>query len=95
MPRFEWDEKKNRANQVKHGIPFEVVPSCFEGPMLVSADTRFDYGEPRMIAIAWLDVVPVVIVYTKRGDNIRIISARKANRHERKAFETYLTKGRS
>jgi uncharacterized DUF497 family protein len=92
MPAFEWDEAKNRANRAKHGIPFESVRSCFSGPLLVSADTRFEYGEARWLAIALLDVVPIVIAYTERKGRIRIISARKANRHERKIFEAHLAK---
>ena len=92
MAVFEWDENKNRANRAKHGIPFEAVRSCFDGPMLVGVDTRFEYGEPRWLAIALLDVVPVVIAYTERRGRIRIISARKASRHERKVFEAHLAK---
>lgn len=91
---FEWDDKKNRANQAKHGIPFEVLTGCFDGPMLVKLDARLDYGETRWIAMALLGVVPVVIVYTERGQNIRIISARKADRREREKFKTYLLQGR-
>ena len=94
MAHFEWDENKNRANKAKHGIPFESVTSCFDGPMLVNADTRFEYGEARWLAIALLAAVPVVIAYTERKGRIRIISARKANRHERKIFETHLAKSR-
>ena len=92
MPTFEWDEGKSRANRKKHGIPFEAVRACFGGPMLVSADTRFDYGEARWIAVGYLDLIPVVIAFTERGDRIRIISARKASRHERKIFEAYIAK---
>jgi uncharacterized protein len=91
---FEWDEKKNRANQAKHGIPFDILPECFKGPMLVKLDNRLDYGETRWVAIALLSVVPVVIVYTERGQNIRLISARKADRRERERFKAYLFKGR-
>lgn len=94
MPAFEWDDAKNRANLKKHGIPFETVRACFHGPMLVNADTRFEYGEERWIAVALLDGVPVVIAYTERGDSIRIISARKASRNERKIFEAYIAKVR-
>jgi uncharacterized protein len=60
--------------------------------MLVGADTRFDYGEARWIAIAYLGLVPVVIAYTERSNRIRIISARKASRYERKIFEAYIAK---
>lgn len=58
--------------------------------MLVSPDTRHDYGEPRWIAFALLDVVPVMIAYTERGERVRIISVRKAHKHERKILEAYL-----
>lgn len=93
MRKFEWDAAKNRANQVNHGIAFEAVRSCWNGPMLIQPDTRFEYGELRYIAIAFLNVVPVVIAYTERGDTIRIISARRATKHEQKIFASYLQIG--
>lgn len=87
---FEWDEAKNKANRRKHRISFESVLSCFSGPMLVSVDDRGDYGETRYVAVGFLDDVPVVIVYAEPGENIRIISARKADRHERQKFKDFL-----
>ena len=67
-------------------IPFSKVPVIFEGPVLARRDERHDYGEERWIAIGLLGHVPVVVVYTKRGHRIRIISARRANRRERERF---------
>ena len=50
-------------------------------------ETRRDYGEDRWIALARVSEAILSIVYTTRSDSIRIISARRANRHERKAYE--------
>lgn len=50
-------------------------------------DTRADYGEERFIAIGLMFGIEVVVIYTPRGDDlIRLISARKATRHERQAY---------
>jgi len=84
--RFEWDEAKREANIAKHGIDFLDVPEMFGNPMLVGADTRKDYGEPRKIGFGFIRGRLMVVAFTEREpDSIRIISARKANRRE----ETY------
>ena len=60
--------------------------------MLIELDERFDYGEERWIGIGFLDPSVAVIVWAERQhDLFRIISARRANRHERKRFEQYLS----
>ena len=87
---FEWDEAKSRANLKKHRISFDDVLPCFSGSMLVSLDDREDYGETRCIAVGFLHDVPIVIVYAERGENIRIISARKADRYERQKLKDFL-----
>ncbi len=82
--RFAWDDAKNEINIRDHKIDFTDVPAVFNGPMLVELDERLDYGEDRWIGIGLLRGMPVVVVFTeRRGDTIRIISARKANKHER------------
>lgn len=86
---FEWDEAKNLANIRKHGIPFEYACDVFKGPIWVSEDTRKAYGEPRWRAIGELLGSVVAVAYTKRGSRIRIISARKASRNERKAYQAH------
>jgi hypothetical protein len=65
----------------------------FAGPTLEREDTRYDYGEHRMVAIGTADGIPLVIVYTDRatsGSRIerRVISARRASTKERSAHET-------
>ncbi|MBD2359169.1 BrnT family toxin [Tolypothrix sp. FACHB-123] len=89
--QFEWDEAKNLENIQKHQIDFADVPEMFDSPMLIELDDRFDYGEERWIGISFLRNLVAVVVWTERqGDVIRIISARRANRYERKRFEQYL-----
>ena len=83
--KFEWDERKRLANARKHGIDFADAASIFEGDIVVILDDRFDYGETRYIAFGLLQVKVIVVAYTERGERIRLISARKALKHE----ETY------
>ena len=86
---FEWDERKNKTNFQIHGIAFENVPPLFESDnlLLIDYDDREDYGEDRWIGIGLLRNHVVVIVFTELDlDTIRLISARKANRNERKRY---------
>ena len=86
--RFEWDEGKRDENIAKHGIDFVDVPEVFDGPMLVRLDTRHHYGEDRWIGMGLLRTAVVVVVYIEWEDEetIRIISARRATRHESRDF---------
>ncbi len=85
---FEWDEAKNRANIRNHRIDFVDVQPLFDGPMFVSQDTRRDYGEDRFVGIGLLHSAVIVVVFVeRRPDTIRLISARKATRHERERLQ--------
>ena len=88
--RFEWDEEKNKENIRKHELDFTDAWEIFDAPMLANLDTREDYGEERWIGIGFLKNFVVVIVYTESYDVIRIISLRKALKHERTRFEEAL-----
>ena len=79
---YEWDERKRRSNVKKHGINFIDIPELFDNDVVILPNERFDYGEPRFIAIGILKSQVVVVAYTERGENIRIISARKATKNE-------------
>lgn len=79
---YEWDERKRQANVKKHGIDFTDVLELFDGDVVLLPDERFDYGEPRFIAIGILKSLVVVVAYTERNETIRIISARKATKNE-------------
>jgi uncharacterized DUF497 family protein len=85
---FEWDEQKNAANIRKHGFDFGDAWEIFESPMLIVLDTREDYGEERWIGIGFLRERIVVIVFAQRSDDmVRVISLRKALKHERIRLE--------
>ena len=92
MPmEFEWDADKDRENQAKHGISFEEATHIFNGPVLTKIDDREAYGEVREITMGMLSPDAVlVVIHTERGENTRLISARKANRRERQIFYDYL-----
>jgi uncharacterized DUF497 family protein len=84
---FEWDEEKAIVNEQKHGVPFSFATGAFlDENRLEWADTRIDYGEPRWITIGLIDGMEIVVCYTIRDENIRLISARKAKRHEREDY---------
>ena len=83
---FEWNEEKREKNIEKHGIDFEDAKFIFSGPTLEREDKRFAYGEKRMIALGEVDGYVIVVVYTPRNEAKRIISARKASRDERIAY---------
>lgn len=80
---FEWDEEKARANLRKHGVSFECAVKGFKDPLGVEwADEREAYGELRTILLAMADGVIFVVAFAERNDRIRIISVRRATRHE-------------
>lgn len=86
--RVEWDEAKNRRNIQKHGIDLADVEEMFSHPMLTLQDDRYDYGEARWISIGQMHALIAVVVYTERDQGVlRIISARKATRHEVRHYE--------
>jgi len=86
VAEFEWDENKNRANVRKHGISFQEASRIFRLPTLDEIDDRQDYGETRIASVGETDGKILYVVYTWRDDVIRIISARKANQHEKRAY---------
>ena len=85
---YEWDEAKRAANLRKHGVDFESVAEFDWSAALVLPDTRRDYGEPRWIALGPLGHRVFCLVFTKRGERIRVISLRKANRREVNRYES-------
>lgn len=84
---FECDEAKRRTNFAKHGLDFRDAEKVFQGITLTAEDERQDYGETRFISIRLLDEIAVVVVHTARSERVRIISMRKANQKERRAYE--------
>ena len=83
---FRWDEKKRKANVLAHGFDFVDAKEVFKGVTLTFEDDRFDYGEERFITLGLLRGTVTVIAHTEKGREIRIISMRKATKHEQKIY---------
>ena len=83
---FDWDKKKRKTNIKKHRIDFSELRKVFEKPMLTRVDNRKDYGEIRWISLGDLDGEIVVLIYTEKENNIRLISARRATKNEESIY---------
>ena len=84
---FEWDEPKSERCLRERGLGFEGILAAFRDPdRRVEPDLRQSYGEDRMRLYGRVEGRLFVIVYTRRGEAVRIISARKANRRERRRY---------
>ena len=85
--RYGWDKEKNRRNLESHGIVFEDAARIFEGATVERVDDRFDYGERRVYSIGLVNGLEITVIYTDRmDDERRIISAWRAEPHERRHY---------
>ena len=85
---FEWDYEKERRNIRLHKISFETAKLVFNDPNRIELfDLNHSGMEDRIITIGKVDKV-LFVVYTERGDKTRIISARPANKAERRLYGT-------
>lgn len=89
---FVWDPAKSDENLRVRGFDFEFASLIFRGPTLEREDRRQEYSEKRFVAIGLAEGLELTVVYTDRaqpskGIERRIISARRSNRRERKAYQ--------
>ena len=86
---FEWDPRKALANLSKHGVSFEEASTAFGDPLsLTIPDPEHSRGEERFILLGQSGHGRLlVVVHTEDNDHIRIISARRASRREKKTYE--------
>jgi len=87
---FEWDDEKNAVNHQKHGVFFEDILPIFdlaEADGLLVEDNRRDYGESRCVLLCPFRGKIYHVTFTRRGERIRLISARRANRKEVQDYE--------
>jgi uncharacterized DUF497 family protein len=87
---FEWDESKANSNQHKHGVSFAEARSVFlDEQALLIPDAKHSDREDRFVLLGRSDQLRVLIVCHcyRREAVIRIISARRANRSERRQYE--------
>ena len=91
--RFEWDERKDRSNQRKHGVGFEEAAEVFADPLHMSwLDERFSAFEERWVTVGQttegVTLTVANLFFDERGDEVvRVISARRATNREREAYE--------
>jgi uncharacterized protein len=84
---FEWDEAKAQANLAKHGVPFAYAARVFLDPYRVDLDTtRAADGEARRKLVGAVERRLYAVVYTVRRGRIRLISARRCNAKEERAY---------
>lgn len=89
--RYEWDEAKRERNLQKHGIDFVGAEVVFDGYTLTVEDRRACYGEQRFVTFGVLEGRHVAVVHTERYNVIRLISIRRATRHEQKSYLSTLS----
>ena len=90
MPlQFEWDDAKARTNVTKHGVSFEEASTVFADALSITIpDPAHSQTEDRFIILCRSHRERLlVVVHTERSDKIRLISARRASRAERKQYE--------
>jgi uncharacterized DUF497 family protein len=86
--RFEWDDVKAEWNEERHGVTFGLAEQIFDDPLNITIHDRFhSNAEDRYVTIGGtLFNEVLVVVHAERGDRIRIISARRATRQEKRRF---------
>jgi uncharacterized DUF497 family protein len=90
---FEWDDKKSESNFRKHGVRFEEAALAFDDPLAISVQDRIENGEERWQTLGMSGgCLLLLVAHTVRDDDdgmevIRIISARHAERKERRRYE--------
>jgi len=104
--RFDWDEEKNRTNSAKHGVSFELASLVFEDPFVKTVPDPFEEeARWRTFGMVEASVIVLLVIHTwteeeiqgqadgeeGREEVVRIISARRATRQERRSYEESLT----
>jgi uncharacterized DUF497 family protein len=82
---FEWDDRKAASNFRDHGVTFEEAKAAFHDPDAIHEDD-LDPDEERFARLCRLGHEVFMVVWTARGDHIRIISARLASKHEQRTY---------
>ena len=82
-----WDESKRHKILTERGLDIAQAQQIFDGSHLDDVDSRFEYGEVRIITFGFLDERLCVLVWTERDNKRRLISLRKANEREQEKFK--------
>ena len=81
-----WDESKRLTNIRDHELDFVGCEVVFDGPVTTREDDRLHYGEQRINLLGWLAGQVISMTYTERGDDLHVISLRKATKHEARDY---------
>jgi len=85
--RFSWDPRKAAANLRKHGVTFEEATTVFADPLALVLDDAVHADRALIIGESVLQRVLVTVFVERHAQEVRIISARRATRHERRRYE--------
>ena len=84
---FEWDAAKAQANLRKHKVPFLIACESFKDDSRIDrSDSSGEYDEDRWIVLGRVGRTILSVVFTQRGERIRLISTRRANRNEQRIY---------
>jgi uncharacterized DUF497 family protein len=89
--KFKWDSRKAESNVVKHGVSFDEAATVFNDPLALTFEDRaYSHAEHRYLTFGLSSAqTPLVVCHTDRGDNIRVLSARRMTPKERRDYEQY------
>lgn len=81
-----YDSAKSERNEARRGLPFSLAQGFDWTTALIAEDTRKNYGEQRYQALGLIDEHLHMLVFTPRGEDVHVISLRRANRRERTRY---------
>ena len=84
---WHWDEDKRQATLLLRGLDFVMVRDFDLSSARIDPDLRRDYGEERFKATGMIDGRLFIVIFTSRGERLRLISLRKANEREKRAWK--------
>jgi uncharacterized DUF497 family protein len=85
--RFEWDPRKAAGNQRKHGVSFGEAATCFADPLALLLEDKAEPDRAVLIGVSARERLLFTVFVELDDERIRIISARRATRHERRYYE--------
>jgi uncharacterized DUF497 family protein len=88
--KITFDPAKRERTLLERGLDFCDVIEVFSRQIYQQQDTRFDYGEVRILTVGYLNGRMVIVIWTPRGEARHVISMRKANEREQKYYSDLL-----
>ncbi len=88
--QISFDPGKNEINVKERGLPFSMVENFDWSSSFIVEDIREDYGERRFQALGLIDDSLYMVVFTPRNGVVHVISFRRANKRERKKYESQI-----